>query len=97
MKRTKLKKTPTKKKEWADLTLKERITQKRATRIGIAIGELMVTSYDSMALPTKKLRNKQENFIRNEYKKFNRMRKKAHIPEKVYKRLNSKGEVEIIK
>lgn len=75
---------------------KERAKLQRATKLGIAIGESTILFLDTLAVPSKRKRAQLENYIRRELQKFNRMRRKVHLPPKTYVRINSQGKVEKI-
>ena len=84
------------KKLFKDMTSKEQAKARKATKAGIKLGEGFIQMYETMALPTKRLRSAQERYIRGEYKKFNRMRKLVGLKPKRYKRFNSRGKPEVV-
>lgn len=63
---------------------------------GIVAWETELIMIDSMAAPTKRLRAKQESYIRNAYKRLNEMARMAGLKPKKYTRINSQGTWEII-
>jgi 5,10-methylene-tetrahydrofolate dehydrogenase/methenyl tetrahydrofolate cyclohydrolase len=70
--------------------------RKTLGKLGIKEFEVAAFALDVYALPTKRLRTKQENFIRGLYNKANRTAVLVQLPMKTYKRLNSKGQIEEI-
>jgi len=84
------------KKTWADLSTKEKSYEKKKMQLAVFVGENTVGLFEPVALPTKRLRDKQENFMRFAYTTFNKGRKRVNLKPKEYKRFNSKGEKEVI-
>lgn len=84
------------KKTFANLSIKEKSRERKKTKIALFLAENTVGPIDTIALPTKRLRNKQENFMRYAYKTFNEARTRVGLKPKEYKRINSKGKKEKI-
>jgi hypothetical protein len=68
----------------------------RLGKLGRRMFEFGAYVVDTGALPTKRLRSLQENSIRDLYRNANETARLVGLPEKRYKRVNSKGRVEEI-
>lgn len=71
-------------------------SEKRKKKLAIHVGEFFLGASESIALPTKTLRNKQEQYMRNAYKTLNEARTNIGLNPKEYKRINSKGKKEVV-
>jgi len=70
--------------------------RKAIGKLGVSMFEFSAMAIDTFALPTRKARVKQERFVRRLYRNANELSGLIGNPKKIYKRINSKGEVEVI-
>jgi len=73
-----------------------KFSEKRKKKLAIHVVDFFLATSESIALPTKTLRNKQEQNIRNAYKTLNKVRTNIGLNPKEYKRINSKGKQEVV-